>query len=328
MKKGVVYSVRLKFHLDSRDSIIFMRCRIVNAEREEIAAMRRIKIGTDSTADIPKELCQELNISVLPLSLIHEGKEYVEGVDITPEPFYEILETCSQIPTSSQVTSSAYMALYEKTLEEGYTDLIQISVNAKGSGTYQSAVLTKELFYEAHPEARDKLAIHNIDSGTYSMIYGYGVVQAAKMVRDGAEVDTVIEKTKKIIQATRVMLVPMTLRFVKKSGRVSAAAAFVGDAIGLKPVITFEDGESQIVTKIRGEKQAIRGVLDICKKERKEGTPYLIVYGNNPEIYRQMRQACVEELGQEPEIEYPVGCIIAMNTGPNMVAVIYLTEEI
>lgn len=290
--------------------------------------MRKIKIGTDSTADIPKELCEELNISVLPLSIIHEGKEYVEGIDITPEPFYEILENSHKIPTSSQVTAELYRKLYEKTLAEGYTDLIQISINAKGSGTYQAAVLTKELFYEEHPEARDRLTIHTIDSETYSMIYGFAVVQAAKMARDGADPAEIIEKTKRTIKATRAMFVPLTLRFVKRSGRISPAAAFVGDAIGLKPVITFEDGEAKIVSKIRGERQAIKGILDICKKERREGTPYMIVYGNNQEEYRLLREACIQELGQEPEIEYPVGCIIAMNTGPNMVAIIYLTEAI
>ena len=290
--------------------------------------MRKIKIGTDSTADIPKELCEELNISVLPLSIIHEGKEYIEGIDITPEPFYEILENSHKIPTSSQVTAELYRKLYEKTLAEGYTDLIQISINAKGSGTYQAAVLTKELFYEEHPEARDRLTIHTIDSETYSMIYGFAVVQAAKMARDGADPAEIIEKTKRTIKATRAMFVPLTLRFVKRSGRISPAAAFVGDAIGLKPVITFEDGEAKIVSKIRGERQAIKGILDICKKERREGTPYMIVYGNNREEYRLLREACIQELGQEPEIEYPVGCIIAMNTGPNMVAIIYLTEAI
>lgn len=290
--------------------------------------MNKIKIGTDSTADIPKELCEQLNISVLPLSIIHEGKEYVEGIDITPEPFYELLENSDTIPTSSQVPSHLYMEFYEKTLAEGYTDLIQVSLNSKGSGTYQAAVLTKDLFYEEHPEAKGKLTIHNIDSETYSMLYGYATVQAAKMAKDGADVDAIIDKIKRTIKATRAMFVPLTLRFVKKSGRISAAAAFVGDAIGLKPVITFEDGDAKIVSKIRGERQAIKGVLDICKKERKPGTPYIIIYGNNKEKYLQMREACIKELGQEPEIEYPVGCIISMNTGPNIVAAIYLTEDI
>lgn len=220
------------------------------------------------------------------------------------------------------------MELYEKTLEEGYTDLIQISLNSKGSGTYQAAVLTKELFYEQHPEAKEKLSIHNVDSETYSMIYGFATVQAAKMARDGVAVEEIIEKIQKTIKATRAMFVPMTLRFVKKSGRVSPAAAFVGDALGLKPIITFEDGEAKIVSKVRGDKQVVKSVLDICRKERQPGTPYMLVYGNNAEKHQEMREAFVRELGQEPEIEYPVGCIIAMNTGPDMVAAIYMTEEV
>ena len=152
--------------------------------------MQIIKIGTDSTADIPKQICEELNITVLPLSLFYNGKEYIEGIDITPQEYYDILENCENIPTSSQVPSHLYTEFYTKTFEEGYTDLIQVSLNSKGSGTYQAAVLAKDLFYEENPEAKGKFNIHNIDSETYSMIYGYPVVEAAKMVKSGVDAET------------------------------------------------------------------------------------------------------------------------------------------
>ena len=209
----------------------------------------RIKIGTDSTADIPREVRERLDINVLPLSVVHEGREYVENVDITPEEFYVTLENCEKIPTSSQVTTQAYVDFYEKTFAAGYTDLIQISLNAKGSGTFQSGVVAKDLFFEAHPEAAGKFAIHNVDSETYSMLYGHAVIKAAEMARNGASVEEIIAKVERMVKSVRGVFVPLTLRFVKKSGRVSAAAAFLGDAMGLKPVITFENGESKIISK-------------------------------------------------------------------------------
>lgn len=287
----------------------------------------KIRIGTDSTADIPKEICEKLGISVLPLSIVHEGKEYVEGVDVVPETFYGLLETCDTIPMSSQVTNAVYTEFYEKTLSEGYTDLIQISLNSKGSGTFQAGVLAKELFYEAHPDAADKLRIHNIDSETYSMLYGHSVIKAAEMARDGASVEQIIEKVEKMVKASRGVFVPLTLRFVKKSGRVSAAAAFLGDAVGLKPVISFENGESTVLSKIRGEKRVIDGLIEMCHKERHEGTPYVLIYGNNTAMNGELREAFVRAFG-EPEYEYNIGCIIAMNTGPDMVGVLYYRDEI
>ena len=159
-----------------------MRRPLTPLERKD--AMYKIKISTDSTSDIPASFRQELNISVLPLTILADGKEYRDGVDITPQEFYKILDEAEVLPVSSQVHASEYLELYRQVSEEGYTDLIHVSLNGKGSGTYQAAVMTRDMFREEHPEA--KLNIHIIDSRTYSMGYGMAVVEAARMARSGA----------------------------------------------------------------------------------------------------------------------------------------------
>lgn len=131
--------------------------------------MSKIRIATDSTADIPESLCEELNISVLPLTILSGEKEYRDGVDISPAEFYRIIDESEKLPVSSQVASVLYSDLFEETWKAGYTDLIQVTLNSKGSGTYQAAVLSMNLFYEEHPEAKEQLAIHIIDSKTYSI---------------------------------------------------------------------------------------------------------------------------------------------------------------
>ena len=288
--------------------------------------MAKIKISTDSTADIPKKFCEELNISVLPLTVITEdGKEYRDGVDISPSEFYRIIDESKKLPISSQVSSSLYTELYEETWKSGYTDLIHTTINSKGSGTHQAAVLARTLFFEEHPEAEDSFNIHIIDSKTYSMTYGIPVIEAAQMVQRGAEVPEILDHFTEWIAHTRPMFVPLTLRCVKKSGRISPAAAFVGDALGLKPMITFEDGEAKIVDKIRGEHKAISTLVETCLKERKPGSNYAIVYGNNPEAYEKLKAACAEVMDQPPIADYEVGCVISINTGPNMVGLIYRT---
>ena len=219
--------------------------------------MSKIKIATDSTADIPKSFCEELNISVLPLTILAGEKEYRDGVDIAPYEFYRIIDESKVLPVSSQVASVLYSELFEETWKAGYTDLIQVTLNSKGSGTYQAAVLSRELFYEEHPEAREQLAIHIIDSKTYSMAYGIGVIESAQLVQTGASAQKVIAHIEDWLEHTRPVFIPLNLRCVKKSGRISPAAAFVGDAIGLKPLITFEDGEAKIIGKARGERKAI-----------------------------------------------------------------------
>ena len=287
--------------------------------------MTKIKIATDSTADIPKRFCEELNISVLPLTVLANEKEYRDGMDITPQEFYRIIDESKKLPISSQVASVLYIELFEDTWKAGYTDLIQVTVNSKGSGTYQAAVLSRNLFYEDHPEAKEQLAIHIIDSKTYSMAYGIGVIEGAQMVRDGASVENVIAYIQEWLEHTRPVFIPLNLRCVKKSGRISPAAAFVGDAIGLKPLITFEDGEAKIIGKARGERKAITALVEQCQKERRPGTNYALVYGNNAEAFTALKEACAQTMDKPPIAEYPVGCVIAINTGPDMVGILYRT---
>lgn len=285
----------------------------------------KIKIATDSTADIPKEFCEQLDISILPLTIHHEGKEYRDGIDITPAEMYQILDSAKKLPVSSQVAVPIYTELFENTWRQAYTDLIQVTLNSKGSGTYQAAVLARDMFFDEHPDAKDSFSIHIVDSKTYSMAYGIGVIEAARMVQRGAGVEEVLAHIADWLEHTRPLFVPLDLKCVKKSGRISPAAAFVGDAIGLKPLITFEDGEAKIIGKARGEAKAISTLLEFCMKERRPGTNYALVYGNNGEAFQKLREACKEVMDQPPIAEYPVGCIISINTGPNMVAILYRT---
>lgn len=285
--------------------------------------MQKIKIVTDSTSDIPKHLQAELNIEVLPLTLIIDGKEYRDGIDLTPQEFYDILEEGKKSVTSSCVAPGIFSEVYEKAWKEGYTDLINITINAKGSGTCQGAVLSREMFYENHPEAKENFNIHIIDSKTYSMCYGWAVIEAARMNKEGKSVSEIIAAANDWLENVHPLFVPFTLKYVKKSGRVSAAAAFVGDALGLKPVITFQNGDSAVISKIRGEKRVVDDILEMVKNDRKPGTPYTIVYGNNEEQRAKINEACREMLDRPPEFDYPVGSVICMNTGPDMIAIIY-----
>lgn len=288
--------------------------------------MEKIKISTDSTADIPQHFCEELHIRVLPLTVITEdGKEYRDGIDITPAEFYRVIDASAKLPVSSQVRTPLYTELYEQTWRAGYTDLIHTALNSKGSGTYQAAVLARDLFFEEHPEAKQALRIHIIDSKTYSMTYGIPVIEAAQMAAAGASAREIIAHITEWLAHTRPMFVPLNLRCVKKSGRISPAAAFVGDALGLKPMITFENGDARIVGKVRGEERTISALVNICLKERKPGSNYAIVYGSNAKAYERLKVACAEALDQPPLTDYEVGCVISINTGPDMVGLIYRT---
>jgi len=285
--------------------------------------MARIKFVTDSAADIPPALREELGILVLPFPVAAGGKEYRDGFDYTPEKFYEYLRSAPQIPTHAQLNPFTFTECYERALEEGYGHLIYTSVNAKGSATYQNALQAREDFYRHHPEAKESFRIVILDGKTYTMGYGWAVVQGARMAAGGAGPQEVIDWMSDWLDHVRVVFAPLDLRFAKKSGRVSAAAAFMGEALGLKPIMTFLDGESRILSKVRGEKNVAPALTGLCKAERKADSPYLLIRAGNQEQADGLLETCRRELGEEPALVFPIGGVIAINAGPNLIGLVY-----
>lgn len=285
--------------------------------------MSHIKFTTDSAADIPAALRESLNIQVMPFPIAVGEREYADGFDFTPQEFYEILLQETRIPTHAQLTPYDFTQCFEAAWKEGCTDLIHTSINSKASSTFQNALQAREEFYEDHPEARESFRIHLIDSLTYTMGYGWAVIRGAQMAREGVDAERIVEMIRDWLAHVRVVFAPLDLRFAKKSGRVSAAAAFMGEALGLKPVMTFVDGESAILSKVRGEKNVISALLDLCKKERQPGSPYMVICGSNTEQARKLQDACHQELDIIPAMEYCIGGVIAINAGPNMIGLVY-----
>lgn len=281
---------------------------------------------TDSAADIPAELVRELEIRVLPFHIAMEGKELLDGVDFTPQEFYRALLSAPKIPTHSQHTAFVFQECYEQAWKDGYSDLIYTAINSKGSSTYQNAVQAVELFYEDHPEAREQLAIRVLDAGTYTMCYGWAVVQGARMAREGKSVAEVSAWMEDWLAHNQVVFGLYDLKFAKKSGRVSAAAAFVGDALGLKPIMTFTDGESKVLSKVRGEKNIIPAILEQIRPAMDPDAPYFCICGTLEAENDRFRAACEEAFGRPPELSYYIGGVIAINAGPNLVGVICRTR--
>ena len=285
--------------------------------------MARIRFTTDSASDIPAPLREELDIGMLPFPIAMGDRELHDGVDFTPREFYDMLLAAPQIPTHAQLNPYVFSQCFEEIWKAGYTDLIHTCINSKGSATYQNALQARDEFYEDHPEAKETFRIHLIDSRSYTMGYGWAVVRGAELAAGGAGAEEVVSFIQDWVDHVRVLFVPLDLRFAKRSGRISAAAAFVGEALGLKPIMTFENGESKIMAKVRGEKNVISTLVDLCRKERPPGSPYLLIRAGNDEQADRLKEACLRELGEGPALEFCIGGVIAINAGPNLIGLVY-----
>ncbi|MBE6851048.1 MAG: DegV family protein [Ruminococcus sp.] len=289
--------------------------------------MEKIKLITDTTSDIPLAQAEALGIDILSVMLSVNGQSYRERVDLSTDEFYELLEKSDELPTTSQITSFIYEEKFKQYLDEGYTDVICVCINGNASATYQNACMAKTNLYENYPMAEEQMRIHVLDSRSYSALYGYPVKQAALKAAEGVSADEIVAYLKDWFSKATIYFIPPTLKYVKKSGRVSAAAAFAGDLLGLKPVIQFIDGENKVIEKIRGEKKVIPTLADKAEKNMVSGAPYIILRGCKGETSAALGEELTKRLGYPPAETVKIGAAISINSGPDVVAVIVLENR-
>ncbi len=284
--------------------------------------MQKAVIMTDSACDLTKEQIEELGIKLLPFTITLGDKSFKEILDKSTLEVYDMMENFSDIPKTAQITQFEFEENYNELYSQGYTDIIYVSINAKGSATYNNSIMAKNSFFENHPEAKDKLNIYNLDSQCYTGVYGYPITEAVKKLNKGESVDSVVAYFKEWFESVVVYAVPMTLKYARKSGRISAAAAFAGEMLGLKPIIEFSDGTTTTVEKVRGEKNIIPRMMACLEKNMVPQTPYMMVSGKSDALARELEKEIVKKFGRKAEAYYRVGAAVAANIGTELVGVI------
>ncbi|MBE5957658.1 MAG: DegV family protein [Lachnospiraceae bacterium] len=283
--------------------------------------MEKIKIVTDSASDILDKYVKEYDIDVIPFKIVVGDKSYVSNVDFDNEEFYKILDSYDGIPATSQITPFEFEEYYNKMFEEGYTDLVLVLINSQGSATYNNSIMAKDSFFEEHPEAEGKINIHTFDGKSYNCGYGWAVIEAAKMVKEGSSVDDVLKSIEEQLTKTCIYFGMYSLTYAAKSGRIPSAAAFVGDAIGLKPVMKIWDHEITTAGKVRGEKKLMSSIVSMAIDEMEEGSPYAVIYGNDKSVADELAERLTKELGYPPLYGFQIGAAVAINAGPKVVGV-------
>lgn len=284
--------------------------------------MSKIMILTDSCCDLPKETIVQLGITVLPFEINFCGETFRETFDKTTDEFYEMMMQSDEIPKHSQISPLTFEETYRRLYNEGYTDIISVSINSEGSGTFNNSIIGKEDFYENVPEAKDKIRIFNIDSRCYTIFYGYPIMEAVKKINKGASPEDIVAYLEDWFNICAIYAVPYNLKYARKSGRISAAAAFAGELLGLKPIIEFADNKTTTVEKIRGEKNIVTKLVDCVEKRMTPQTPYLIIHGRDDTLAKEIEKEMYKRVGRKAEMFSKIGAAVASNIGPDLVAVL------
>ena len=283
--------------------------------------MSKIQIMTDSASDISYADEQRYSISVIPFPITLGDKSYTSRVDFDNEQFFSLMTQYDEIPKTAQVTPFQFQEIYLREAKAGVTDLILVLINSKGSATYNNSVMAIDLFYEEHPEYRDVLHIHSFDGMGYNALYGAPVVNAAKMLETGASLEEILQYLTDILPRRQIYFGIYDLKYAAKSGRIPTAAAFLGTALNLKPVMKIFDREITTAAKCRGERKLVETVAEISIANMEPNTPYELIYGNDKTCLEDLRRLMVEKLGYEPQAVYQIGAAVAANSGPRVVGV-------
>ncbi|SHH36592.1 EDD domain protein, DegV family [Caloranaerobacter azorensis DSM 13643] len=282
--------------------------------------MEKIKIITDSVSDVPLQYIDEYDIEVVPLTINFESESYKDKVDITVDEFYKKMDENAKLPTTSQITPMEFLNIYEK-FKDDYDYLIVITLSSKISGTYQSAITAMQL-----AEMEDKVTV--IDSKGITLGQGLIVLEAAKMAKDGKSKDEIVERLNELIDKLEYIIVIDSLENLKKLGRISAAKAFLGEKLKIKPVITMRDGYIVQMDKIRGRKKAIKWIIEKIKSDNVnlENKTIGINHARNEEISLELVNAIRENFNVGEIIFSEVGCTVAIFAGTGAFAIYYERE--
>ena len=285
---------------------------------------RQIKVITDSGCDLPQGWEAKYGIDIMHFEIMLDDVIYCERTDVTPQEFYTLMNNSESIPTTNQITIPRFEAKFRQCIADGEREILMILINSKGSQTYFNALKAKENLTESG-ELSDT-TIHIIDSRTYSLGYGYAVVEAVKKLDSGQSIEQVLAYLNDWFESAQVYIIPLNLRHMKKSGRITAAAAFLGEIMGLKPVIQLIDGVSTVVKKSRGEKAVLEDAARFIKNRAIPSAPWVALCGEDEGFYGDFLRKMTATLGT-PALESQLGCVVGANTGPKMAALVIKGEN-
>ncbi len=224
--------------------------------------MPKISVVTDSAASIPELLLEKLRIHWVPY-YIHRGQETLRDlVTIQREEFYRWLPTAKELPTTACPGAGDYIAAYESLAkEEGAREIVSIHMTSKGSGAYQSAKLAQAALRERIPELR----VEVIDTLNVSMCQGWIAIEAARAALEGRSLADVLDVVRRMIPVTQMIQTADTLRYLYMGGRIGRAQHLFGSVLGIKPLISMEDGIVVPLGQARGRHKAYEMMVDLVE---------------------------------------------------------------
>ncbi|MDQ7028377.1 MAG: DegV family protein [Ardenticatenia bacterium] len=276
-----------------------------------------VTIVTDSAANLPAPVVRELDITVVPLTVIFGDQSYREGVDITPEQFYNLLRTSPVFPSTSQPSPQDFVDVFRPILDRG-EEVLCVTISRELSGTYNSAVQAQAMLSGA--------PITVVDSQSASAGQALLVVAAARATRAGATRAEAAEVVRALRQELLLLFTLDTLEYLQRGGRIGRASAFVGTMLRIKPILRIQ-GVVEPFDRVRRRQRALERMIEAVTDRYGDRPVWVgLAHGDAEEEFHELGALLEHRFNIQYLLKTVVGPVVGAHGGPGVIGLAVMPE--
>jgi hypothetical protein len=288
--------------------------------QQEMASKRKwnIALVTDSTCDLSQELIDLYQINVVPLNLNFGDNHYLDKMTIQPEQFYDLLESSTEFPKTSQINERTFTNLYSH-LASHYDAIISVHLTSLFSGTYANSVKAAQRIQKEFNKT-----VYVIDSKNLSGALGLLVLKTAQNIEAGMTAETIVKSLETDILNAKIFVSVKDLKYMIKGGRVSKPAGFIANALGINPVVSMDEkGKSLLFGKTFSQRASLKKIFKHIEdiSQGKLVWNYIVLHAHNPGGASKAEEKMMEITGKKPVSVVDISPVIGMHAGNGAIAI-------
>ena len=284
--------------------------------------MPRTAVVTDSSACLPPHLAGDLGIATVPLGLLIGDDVHPDGSLSSSELFRLADETKRPLRTTSPAPAQ-FLEAYRQAGDAGAGEVLCLTLSARFSGTYESAITARGLAAEELPG----LEVRVVETGGLAMTHGFAVLAAARSLADGASAEVAVEQALRVAGRARLVGLLGTMRYLARGGRVPWIVHWAAQLLSIRPLLVFAEGRPRSIGRVRTEEKGLARLLEYVKAQTSGGALHAaIMHTDAPEAARRLSEALCRELAPVELLQTDFTSVMAVHTGPGFVGLAFYED--
>ncbi|HLA67179.1 MAG TPA: DegV family protein [Acidimicrobiia bacterium] len=277
-----------------------------------------IRIVTDSSCDLPDGLVEQHRITIVPLTIRFGDDDYVDREELSTDRFWELLVAGEGLPETAAPSIGRFQEAFGRLSSEGADGIVVICLSSAISATHQAAVLAVEQYGGGIP-------IRVVDSGLVSGALGLVVLAAASAAESAGSIDAVEGVARDAAASTNLLATLDTLEYLKRGGRIGSAAAFFGNLLDVKPLISFQDGAVHAAGRVRTRRKAVAAIVERVAEMRGTLADLAIIHSDAADLAEFT--TALAEVHEGTPVVMRLGPVVGTHAGPGVVGVVYREKQ-